>query len=395
MRDAESILDQMISFTNGNLTEKEIRQSLGLIEQEIYFNFTNIMLEKDTAKILEFSNQIIASGHDITDFIHGLQEHFRNILITVATGDLKNLEVTDILKNKYLEISKRFAEKDIIHHLQLTIEAERTIKFSIFPELSLEMLLLKLTHKPSYIQLEELIAFINKIQKNHSRDYTNKISTENEENKIKHSKSKYDSRSKTRPSDNKTQKVTTNTMGISELENKLNGLKKLDNRSQNDNVSINKVINISLDNIKDKWDQIVEGIRSKKVALGSFLEEGIPYDVSGNQLIIAYDLDADFHKEHVAKNSKIIENLLENELGQIIRIGFKTIDFKKEGIEIITCHQNHKYEIMIPFCLRISLKSSSASPMMDCLFSYFVKCESSQTAILGGLFSIVLKFLFT
>jgi DNA polymerase-3 subunit gamma/tau len=174
MRDAESILDQMISFGIENLTVKHIRESLGLIDQEIFFEFTDLLAEKNTASILRFSKKIFSSGHDLIDFLHGIQEHFRNLLLTAALGDGKQLEVADHLKQRYEQAAKSYKDIDLIHYLHILGDAEQSVKFSFFPELTLEMLLLKMAYKPSHVQLEEILAYLEKI-KSGTPELTNKM----------------------------------------------------------------------------------------------------------------------------------------------------------------------------------------------------------------------------
>jgi DNA polymerase-3 subunit gamma/tau len=73
MRDAESILDQMISFSEGQLTSKQVRDSLGIIEQDLFFEFSKLLIEKDNKKILDYAHKIINTGYDLLDFLQGLQ----------------------------------------------------------------------------------------------------------------------------------------------------------------------------------------------------------------------------------------------------------------------------------------------------------------------------------
>jgi DNA polymerase-3 subunit gamma/tau len=342
MRDGESILDQMISFSNGELTVEEVRNSLGLIDQDVYFEFTDLFSSKTSASVLEYAGKIINSGHDLIDFLHGLQDHFRNFLITGALQNTRLLDVADHYKKRYEDEVNRFSDRDIIHYLQILSDTEQQLKYSAFPELSLEMLLLKLIFKPASVDLEKILALLDNENPN-SASGQNEPSSEISNHPTTSEQVKNSSKSKTETSpplvassDNKRGYVKPSSVDKKNdflgLEASLRGLQDMKN-SETTGPKTEETVQISLEDIKQKWDKIIEIIRTQKVALASFLEEGIPYEVDKGRLIVAYDRSAGFHQEHVEKNSKTIEKILRNDCQLPIRIGFTSIDFQKEGIK--------------------------------------------------------------
>lgn len=339
MRDAESILDQMISLTSGKLTTDLVRNSLGLISQEIFFDFTELLLKKETAKILQYANSIFSSGYDLIDYLHGLQEHFRNFLIANTLKDSNLIDVADHLKKRYLEEASLFNELDLMHYLNILSESEQSLKYSFLPELTLEMTLLKLTHKPASIQLEEILSFLEKNKftpdtvKSTSGPST--LSSSNPsllDQKDSRKSADIDRRSSISSAVPADHTITMEQKDeFSGLGSTLEQFQKLKKNSFSAPVH-NPELNLVLSDIQDKWAAIVERVRSHKIALGSFLQEGIPYQTEKGRLIIGYDRHTAFHMEHVEKNSKIIEGILKNDFDLPIRIGFKSIDFKAEGI---------------------------------------------------------------
>ncbi len=338
MRDAESILDQLISFSDGKLTGEVVRQSLGLIDQETYFEFTDLLKEKDSAKILEYATRIINSGHDLIDFVQGLQEHFRNFLIAAALKSTRTLDVSDYHRKRYEEEASRFKEKDLIHYIQIIRDAETEIKYSSFPQLTLEMLLFKIAHKPPTVEIEEILALLEKFRK---------------EPVIKPAGAAPGGGGGSVPSTGKTasgktstpatystaQKTASATSGsgtvgeFRELEKGLSGLENLKKPESESQVQPSEREIQNIEEIKQLWPEIVEKVKAQKIALGSFLQDGIPYALENRVIVIAYDKDAEFHREHVEKNRKIIENVLKNDFGISLSISFRTIDFQQAGIE--------------------------------------------------------------
>ncbi len=344
MRDAESILDQMISMGGNKVTVEQIRESLGLIDQEVYFEYTQLLNNLDSSEILKYANKVFSSGHDLIDFLHGLQEHFRNFLLAKALQDTKLLDVSDYYKDKYKKESQKFSEKDLIHYLQIVTDAELRVKFSVFPELEIEMLLLKLAHKPPSVKLEEIITYLEKLKQKKMSPVSpvNKpadtLINGSIQNNYSDTKKRHSYPTPT-AEENKLQKksnlpVTNDTnKGFQNLAGTLEDYQNISKTNITENSNLEKAIQIKLSDIKSKWSNVIEKIRSQKIALGAFLEEGIPYQIEKNKLIIAYDKNASFHQEHVEKNARVIENIVKEEYKQPVKIGFKTIDFQQEGIQ--------------------------------------------------------------
>ena len=315
MRDAESILDQMISYTDGKITVDEVQSSLGLINEELFFEFTDLMQQKKDSDIIEFSQKVFNQGHDLLDFIYGLQEHFRNLLITKATNSIKLLETSDHFKNLYQENSGKFLENDLLHYIDILTQSEVLLKFSPNPQLILELLLLKLTHKPLSIELEELL---NYLKQNNSDNKNSDISPKKKIESVTNQQN--------------FQKPIQN-----ELANPFDRLKtdpfpKATNTIQEPQVGKTYPVEISLLQVQNDWNKIVEEIKKQKIALGSFLIDGVPHKIHNNCLEIAFDPKTQFHMEHIQKNAATIEKLLETKFQLPLKIKCTELDFKRAGI---------------------------------------------------------------
>ena len=336
MRDAESILDQMISFGIDKLSVEHIRESLGLINQEIYFGFTDLLVEKNTAKILQFSKMIFSSGHDLIDFLHGMQEHFRNLLLTSALNDTKQLEVADHFKQQYEQTAKSFSDRDLLHYLHILGDAEQSVKFSFFPELTIEMLLLKLAHKPSHVQLEEILAYLEKIKSSEplKNDAINPPKpADNSSSPSKLTKEDTTPRKKNDDATTKQDKEASDENEMVNLKNTLKNYQKLGEPTLALEKKSEQEVNIDLNEIQALWSDVINRVKTTKVALASFLEDGLPHTIDRNLLTIAYDHSNTFAQQHVEKNSKLIEKIFLSDFQLPLRIKFISLDFKQLGIE--------------------------------------------------------------
>ena len=85
LRDAESYLDQVVSFCGDKIDSETVAKMLNLIDDEIYFEISDAILNKNFKSVFEVTNKIYGNGWDFIDFMEGLIEHFRNIMTVVLT----------------------------------------------------------------------------------------------------------------------------------------------------------------------------------------------------------------------------------------------------------------------------------------------------------------------
>ena len=103
MRDALSIFDRVVSFSGNNLTREAVTQNLNVLDYEVYFNMTDLLLENKIPEVLMAYNDVLSKGFEGQHFISGLASHFRDLLVAKDTATISLLEVGDTVKKKYLE----------------------------------------------------------------------------------------------------------------------------------------------------------------------------------------------------------------------------------------------------------------------------------------------------
>lgn len=82
MRDALSIFDQVVSFTNGHITYQSVIENLNVLDYEYYFKLTDAFLENRVSDCLLTFNEVLKKGFDGNHFITGLTSHFRDLLVS-------------------------------------------------------------------------------------------------------------------------------------------------------------------------------------------------------------------------------------------------------------------------------------------------------------------------
>ncbi len=103
MRDALSIFDRVVSFSGNNLTREAVTQNLNVLDYDVYFNITDLLLENKIPEVLMAFNDVLSKGFEGHHFINGLASHFRDLLVAKDQATIALLEVGDNTKKRYLE----------------------------------------------------------------------------------------------------------------------------------------------------------------------------------------------------------------------------------------------------------------------------------------------------
>lgn len=104
MRDALSIFDRIAS--TGDITYKQVVENLNILDYDTFFNVVEAILAEDLSSIFLQFNDIIRRGFDPDHFIHGLADHFRNLLVAKNELTINLLQLSDQLKEKFVNQSK-------------------------------------------------------------------------------------------------------------------------------------------------------------------------------------------------------------------------------------------------------------------------------------------------
>jgi DNA polymerase III subunit gamma/tau len=156
MRDSQSLLDQLISFCGTKITLDDIQASLGIISQDLFFEIADHFINADVGKLFIQINEIFQNGYDLTEVIHGLEEHLRNILVLKSTNDFSLIQTVDEYQENFKRQADALKEKDILRIIEILQKTEQLIRFGQDPKLKLELAFAKIAKMDRSIDLEEL-----------------------------------------------------------------------------------------------------------------------------------------------------------------------------------------------------------------------------------------------
>lgn len=152
LRDALSMFDQIVSFSNKNLTYKAVIDNLNILDYDYYFQLLDSISKQDAANSLIIFDQILNNGFDGGHFIAGLSNHIRNLLVTKDPATLKLVEVSENVKKRFLAQSQIISSGILLSALNIANQCEINYRTSKNQRLQVELALLKMCHITSAIQ---------------------------------------------------------------------------------------------------------------------------------------------------------------------------------------------------------------------------------------------------
>jgi len=313
LRDAEVILDQLLSFAKGDIKSDDVAKALGLLEKDALFDLANSLAGNQKEKVLETLNKLIASGKDPVFIATNLIGHFRNLmLVKVAKNNGKSY--TDLSSEDYHRLEeqgKDFSLEGILYITYTLSSAIDMMKKTSLAQIPLEISLIKLTERKNLKSINEMLERLTFLEK--------KISSPEGERKIE--------RHYAPPEVPRVKKETVAQKEIHPSKNTEIEPEKIETSLPKEEVAAEKDI-ILLQKIKSSWGKILNFIKNKKMSVATFLYEGELLKVKDNELSIGFGRNNILHKEALesSANKNFIKEAIKNITGENVAINIKTVD---------------------------------------------------------------------
>ena len=153
MRDALSILDKIVSFTDGRLDYANTLEHLNILDEDYYFRLLEQMQQQQLPEALLLFDEINRKGFEGDTLLEGFAEFTRNVLVSKDMKAATLLEVADDFKQKYLQHAQQVSTGWLIAALNILNEAIINYKQSRNKKLHVEMVLIKLAYLQQAVQL--------------------------------------------------------------------------------------------------------------------------------------------------------------------------------------------------------------------------------------------------
>ena len=149
MRDALSLYDRLVNLTNANLTTLLVSENLSILNHDIYIDLTEKLLNNNIADILINLDEILKKGFSHLDFLNGLSNYFRNLLLSKSESTLKFINSEEPVLKQIIVQSDKLKTKKIIKSISVINSSEIKYKQSKNKRLHIEFCLLDIAEKIS------------------------------------------------------------------------------------------------------------------------------------------------------------------------------------------------------------------------------------------------------
>ena len=145
MRDALSLFDQMVSFTQGDLTYAKVISSLNVLDYEYYFRLTDFILDGKISQALLLFNEVLTKGFEGSIFIEGAASHFRDLLVNSDPATAELFEGSDELRTRYTNQAARCKAKFLFNAIKLCNNCSMNYRSSRNKRLLVELTIIELS----------------------------------------------------------------------------------------------------------------------------------------------------------------------------------------------------------------------------------------------------------
>ncbi len=154
LRDALSIFDLIVTYSSGKkLTYQDTIKNLHILDYDYYFKLTDAFLEENLSEALLIFDDILKQGFDGHNFLTGITEHFRDLLVCKDPATIQLMNVAESVKAKYLAQAEKAPMSFLLTALNLTNQSQIGYKGSKNQRLHVELVLMKLAHISAAISL--------------------------------------------------------------------------------------------------------------------------------------------------------------------------------------------------------------------------------------------------
>ena len=308
LRDALSILDQCMSFSDDKIDYKDVVDLLGTVNIEQLFEMAEYVIKEDTKKCLEILNEFVIWGKDIKNLIDDLIDHFRNLMICKVSTELDEIISLPEETIQQLKLQSSLIDtNNIIRILNILSETQDSIKSSSNPRVLAEVSIMKLSQPMFDESKEALIKRIANLEEA-IRNGNIKVSIENNSSNV--------------------ESKTPEEMVIT--------------KQEVEEVYYEDVKSEDVKLIEKSWENILMNIKKdKNMPVYAILREAKDFNVYANDLYIIFDDNFAFAKNRLndPKTLEYIENIIKGTLNRsfsikiILKSESKNIKLEIEKIE--------------------------------------------------------------
>jgi len=164
MRDAQSALDQVISFAGDKIKKEDVEMALGVAGADILSRIMDAVADNRPADAIKVVDDIVMRGHDLRNFCRDLLAHFRDLLVTKVSGSEELLESAVCEPKELKRQAELFSESDLVRFFHSLAETETKLRTATQPRYQLEIGIVKLMELRGVETIGEILARLSALE---------------------------------------------------------------------------------------------------------------------------------------------------------------------------------------------------------------------------------------
>jgi len=330
MRDALSILDQVIAFAGEKIEFDQISSILGLIPYDLFFDLTTAIKDKNAENLVQVLNNIRSLGSPLEDVVNGLNQHLRNLLIGTVSGAVSSLDVNPELQEKYANEASEWDRRDLMRFSHVFSKLEPELRRAAQPQILLELNVLKMLEMDQSVSIENMLnnPGENKIKSKPVKYKVPEVQSPKPTSIVSEKNIKKETKDvvvKDEPPV-KLESKKEAPLEVSIKEKSLNENDLVEDSPKEETVQPKKDVNekstLDLKNIESNWHQMITKIGTIKTSVAMVLEHTMPIELKNKKLDVAVINQPRFSFNRLEKNQQLIESTFEEIFKQTVRIIF-------------------------------------------------------------------------
>ncbi len=166
MRDAQSALDQVISFAGDKITKDDVEMALGVAGADILKRIIDSIANNKPAEAIAAVDEIVMRGHDLRNFCRDLLAHFRDLLVTKVSGNEELLEAAVCEPQELKRQADLFSESDLVRFFHSLAETETKLRAATQPRYQIEIGIVKLMELRGVESINEILQRLAALENN-------------------------------------------------------------------------------------------------------------------------------------------------------------------------------------------------------------------------------------
>jgi DNA polymerase-3 subunit gamma/tau len=276
-RDAVSTLDQLSAATDGEITVQAVLQLLGAVEEEALFRICDLIVDRDTAGLLNFVEELAEQGQDLSRLVNDLLEHLRHLLLVQHMGEVPDsVPATPETRDRLHAQANQLGEADVIRLIDLLAVAVDDVRQGGDPRLPLELALVKVTRPGADLSRQSISYRLEQLESKGRTQQPPKPAPQ---------------AAASAPEDAPTEQGPP----------------------------------VDLGEIQSAWKQaVLPAVGERSIPTASVLNEAKPIELSGDRLVIEFPPAASFHRNlaEEPKNATLLADVLYEVTGRRLTLAF-------------------------------------------------------------------------